>query len=85
MTLNLEDTALWFRNVLWPKTILRRCLRSFSTFTIRSQALSSAFTTINKRTRTSLKATYTVHWLLAAARSRALRARLDTFSQKHHE
>ncbi len=29
MKLNLEDTAVWFRNVVWPKTILRRCLKSF--------------------------------------------------------
>jgi hypothetical protein len=85
MTLNLEDTALWFRTVVWPKTILRTCLRSLTAYTHRSQTLSTAFTTVHQRTRTSLKARFTVRWLLAAARSRALRARLDAFSWKRHE
>jgi len=85
MTLNLEDTAFWFRNVVWPKTILRTCLRSLTAFTHRSQALSTAFAAVHKRTRASLKARFTVHWLLAAARSRALRARLDAFKGKRHD
>jgi hypothetical protein len=85
MNLNLEDTALWFRTVVWPKTILRTCLRSLAAYTHRSQSLSTAFTAVHQRTRTSLKARFTVRWLLAAARSRALRARLDAFSGKRHE